>query len=194
MEGKRHIPYRNSKLTKLLKDSLGGHCQTAMIANVSPSSSSINETSNTLHWADRAKQIKARVGLSPMLADAFSPASVARCKPAQHLSRKGGQWRPTELCRTHLSPAPPASQENPVQFRSAPASLAGGLGGCESCEALQREVVELRRQLAQQQQQGGDALQQQQHYLRSEDKIRSLQAALQVGVLEVPWITCCRTC
>ena len=40
MEGKRHIPFRNSRLTQLLKDSLGGGCRTAMIANVSPSYSS----------------------------------------------------------------------------------------------------------------------------------------------------------
>ena len=52
-QGKRHIPYRNSKLTKLLKDSLGSDCRTSMIANVSPSSSALPETANTLHWADR---------------------------------------------------------------------------------------------------------------------------------------------
>ena len=56
--GKKHIPYRNSKLTQLLKDSLGGGCVTAMIANVSPSAFVFSETSNTLHWADRAKQIR----------------------------------------------------------------------------------------------------------------------------------------
>lgn len=55
---KRHIPFRNSRLTQLLKDSLGGGCLTAMIANVSPAYSSYGETSNTLHWADRAKEIK----------------------------------------------------------------------------------------------------------------------------------------
>ena len=56
--GKKHIPYRNSKLTQLLKDSLGGGCMTAMIANLSPSAFVFSETSNTLHWADRAKQIR----------------------------------------------------------------------------------------------------------------------------------------
>ncbi|KAH7285868.1 hypothetical protein KP509_33G049400 [Ceratopteris richardii] len=57
VEGKKHIPFRNSKLTQLLKDSLGGACQTAMIANVSPSNLSFGETQNTLYWADRAKEI-----------------------------------------------------------------------------------------------------------------------------------------
>ncbi|XP_020593274.1 kinesin-like protein KIN-8A isoform X2 [Phalaenopsis equestris] len=58
VEGKKHIPYRNSKLTQLLKDSLGGPCNTVMIANISPSHISFNETQNTLHWADRAKEIR----------------------------------------------------------------------------------------------------------------------------------------
>lgn len=61
VEGKKHIPYRNSKLTQLLKDSLGGACNTVMIANISPSNLSFGETQNTLHWADRAKQIRTKV-------------------------------------------------------------------------------------------------------------------------------------
>ncbi|KAJ7517879.1 hypothetical protein O6H91_21G044200 [Diphasiastrum complanatum] len=60
VEGKKHIPFRNSKLTQLLKDSLGGACQTAMIANISPSNICFGETQNTLHWADRAKEIRTK--------------------------------------------------------------------------------------------------------------------------------------
>ncbi|CAN6886214.1 unnamed protein product [Brassica oleracea] len=60
VEGKKHIPYRNSKLTQLLKDSLGGSCNTVMIANISPSNHSFGETQNTLHWADRAKEIRVK--------------------------------------------------------------------------------------------------------------------------------------
>lgn len=61
VEGKKHVPYRNSKLTQLLKDSLGGACNTVMIANISPSNLSFSETQNTLHWADRAKEIRTKV-------------------------------------------------------------------------------------------------------------------------------------
>ncbi|XP_010638742.1 kinesin-like protein KIF18A isoform X1 [Fukomys damarensis] len=60
-EGKKknqHVPYRNSKLTRLLKDSLGGNCQTIMIAAVSPSSLFYDDTYNTLKYANRAKDIK----------------------------------------------------------------------------------------------------------------------------------------
>lgn len=59
--GLKHVPYRDSKLTRLLKDSLGGNCQTVMIANVSPSSLTYEDTYNTLKYATRAKKIKANV-------------------------------------------------------------------------------------------------------------------------------------
>lgn len=53
-----HIPYRDSKLTRLLKDSLGGNCRTVMITNISPAFTAYEDTLNTLKYADRAKQIK----------------------------------------------------------------------------------------------------------------------------------------
>ena len=55
------VPYRDSKLTRLLKDSLGGNCRTVMIANVNPSEASFEETLNTLKYANRAKNIKTTV-------------------------------------------------------------------------------------------------------------------------------------
>ncbi|XP_074471706.1 kinesin-like protein KIF18A isoform X1 [Sebastes fasciatus] len=55
---KSFIPYRDSKLTRLLKDSLGGNCWTVMIANVSPSSKMYDDTHNTLKYANRTKEIK----------------------------------------------------------------------------------------------------------------------------------------
>jgi len=57
-DGSKYIPYRDSKLTRLLKDSIGGNCRTVMIANVSPSSETFEDTFNTLKYADRAKKIK----------------------------------------------------------------------------------------------------------------------------------------
>lgn len=55
---KGYVPFRNSKLTRLLKDSLSGNCRTVMIANVSPGVSSYEDTLNTLKYANRAKDIK----------------------------------------------------------------------------------------------------------------------------------------
>ena len=42
-----HVPYRDSKMTRLLKDSLGGNCRTVMLANISPSHRQFEETVNT---------------------------------------------------------------------------------------------------------------------------------------------------
>uniref|UniRef100_A0A0K0D2C6 Kinesin-like protein n=1 Tax=Angiostrongylus cantonensis TaxID=6313 RepID=A0A0K0D2C6_ANGCA len=56
-----HIPYRDSKLTRLLQDSLGGNSRTLMVACVSPSDSDFVETLNTLKYANRAKNIKNKV-------------------------------------------------------------------------------------------------------------------------------------
>ncbi|CAI4037183.1 hypothetical protein SMKI_02G0500 [Saccharomyces mikatae IFO 1815] len=53
-----HIPYRESKLTRLLQDSLGGMTKTCIIATVSPAKISMEETASTLEYATRAKSIK----------------------------------------------------------------------------------------------------------------------------------------
>ncbi|XP_017340528.1 kinesin-like protein KIF21A isoform X6 [Ictalurus punctatus] len=56
-----HVPYRDSKLTRLLQDSLGGNSQTVMIACTSPSDRDFMETLNTLKYANRARNIKNKV-------------------------------------------------------------------------------------------------------------------------------------
>lgn len=56
-----HVPYRDSKLTRLLKFSLGGNCKTVMIVCVSPLSYHYDETLNTLKYANRAKEIKTKL-------------------------------------------------------------------------------------------------------------------------------------
>ena len=59
----KHIPYRDSKLTRLLQNSLGGNCKTSMIAMISPYDGSYNESTSTLNFAKRAKgiRIKAKI-------------------------------------------------------------------------------------------------------------------------------------
>ena len=68
------VPYRNSILTFLLKDSLGGSSRTAMLATVSPSEASFNETNSTLRYVERAKFITAAPVVHESSAD---PAFVA---------------------------------------------------------------------------------------------------------------------
>ncbi|XP_055087933.1 kinesin-like protein kif7 [Periophthalmus magnuspinnatus] len=55
-----HIPYRDSKITRILKDSLGGNSKTLMIACISPSNSDFDESLNTLNYATRARNIQNR--------------------------------------------------------------------------------------------------------------------------------------
>ena len=57
-ENSAHIPYRDSKLTRLLQDSLGGNSRTIMIANIGPASVNYEDTIITLRYAYRAKNIK----------------------------------------------------------------------------------------------------------------------------------------
>ena len=59
-EKSKHVPYRASKLTRLLQDSLGGNSRTLMIACISPGDNNENETLSTLRYANRAKNIKNR--------------------------------------------------------------------------------------------------------------------------------------
>jgi kinesin family protein 6/9 len=54
----QHIPYRNSLLTTLLRDSLGGNCKTVMIATISADKSNIDETISTLRFAQRVRLIE----------------------------------------------------------------------------------------------------------------------------------------
>ncbi|KAK2747384.1 kinesin motor protein cin8 [Onygenales sp. PD_40] len=58
VDGSPHIPYRESKLTRLLQDSLGGRTKTCIIATVSPARSNLEETISTLDYAFRAKNIR----------------------------------------------------------------------------------------------------------------------------------------
>lgn len=60
-KGLAYVPYRNSKLTRILKDGLSGNSQTIMVATISPSRHQYHHTINTLKYADRAKEIRTHV-------------------------------------------------------------------------------------------------------------------------------------
>ena len=57
-KGKKHVPYRNSKLTRMLQDSLGGNTRTMFVVTVSPASVSTEETLSTLQFATRAMRVQ----------------------------------------------------------------------------------------------------------------------------------------
>lgn len=67
VERSSHIPYRESKLTRLLQDSLGGRTKTCIIATVSPAKSNLEETISTLDYAFRAKNIRNKPQVNQMI-------------------------------------------------------------------------------------------------------------------------------
>ena len=66
-----HIPYRDSTLTRMLQDSLGGNTKTLMISTIGPSEHNYNETMSTLRQASRAKKIKNQPKINENLKDAL---------------------------------------------------------------------------------------------------------------------------
>nr|CBN81634.1 Kinesin-like protein KIF19 [Dicentrarchus labrax] len=90
--GTKYVNYRDSKLTRLLKDSLGGNSRTVMIAHISPASMAFEESRNTLTYADRAKSIRTRVkknliNVSYHIAQYTNIISDLRCE-IQRLKKK----------------------------------------------------------------------------------------------------------
>jgi hypothetical protein len=73
---KVHVPYRDSKLTRLLRDSLGGNCCTVMVACVSPTQKNLDESINTLRYAERTRTITNAVKQNVFKA-AMTPAECA---------------------------------------------------------------------------------------------------------------------
>jgi kinesin family protein 18/19 len=74
----QYVPYRDSKLTRLLKDSLGGNCHTTMICNVHPTTGNTMDTSNTLRYAARASTIRQRVEKQVRTNPSSSPLLLLR--------------------------------------------------------------------------------------------------------------------
>lgn len=68
--GARYVNYRDSKLTRLLKEALSGNCKTVMISHVSPEIKHHDETKNTLVYADRANHITTRLQAPELLEEA----------------------------------------------------------------------------------------------------------------------------
>ncbi|XRA95978.1 kinesin-like protein [Pycnococcus provasolii] len=89
---KPHIPYRDSVMTHLLRESLGGNARTSLIATLSPSERDYHETLSTLQYASRAREVRTRARVNAERLDAAAAAVVAQeavvadAKRAQELS------------------------------------------------------------------------------------------------------------
>ncbi len=83
-----HVPYRDSKLTRLLQDSLGGNTKTVMIAAISPADYNYEETLSTLRYADRAKSIKNKPKINEDPKDALLREYEAEIKTLRDMLQK----------------------------------------------------------------------------------------------------------
>jgi len=103
-----HVPFRDSKLTRLLQDSLGGNCKTSFIATISPSMISYEETCSTLKFADRAKHVVGHAQLN----ECHDDKSLLR-----KLERENMALRNTiERMQSTPSKLPPALEVRPEEW------------------------------------------------------------------------------
>lgn len=80
-----HVPYRNHKLTMLMSDSLGGNAKTLMFVNCSPSDSNVDETQNSLQYAQRVRTIK------------NDPSKIEATKEQNRLKKLIDYWKAPDM-------------------------------------------------------------------------------------------------
>lgn len=92
--GEHRIPYRDSKLTRVLQDSMGGSCQTVMIATVSPSSTFYLESVHTLDYAIQSRRITNTTSINTVQAQQYitSTAKSVYAQPASQKAFKRNEW------------------------------------------------------------------------------------------------------
>ncbi|XP_052859823.1 chromosome-associated kinesin KIF4A-like [Anopheles cruzii] len=131
-----HVPYRDSKLTRMLQDSLGGNSYTLMIACVSPADYNLNETISTLRYADRVRKIKNKpiVNQDPHLVKIKQLEGVIQDLRVEILLLKGGEVgaefrvpkAPPAVRPSNVAGLPP---KRPFQRSSSSGNLLSAAGG-----------------------------------------------------------------
>lgn len=132
-----HVPYRDSKLTRLLQDSLGGNTRTRIIATLSPASNCVDETISTLRFADRAKRVMAfvRVNEHRPVDHALVQRLQAEVKYLRGLHRDMSENRPVN----------DESSDGTSRSSAITALAEAQLLGCQQeIEQLRRENIALR--------------------------------------------------
>ena len=132
-KGGTHVPYRDSALTWLLKESFGGNAKTVMVATLSPSHDNVEETLSTLRYADNAKQIKNKAVINE-----GASAKIIRELKEQIESLKSGEG----VAADHDAEADHAMEE---QLAEAQALLAESTLSLEA--KLERTRVEMENRL-----------------------------------------------
>eukprot|EP00055_Hartaetosiga_balthica_P007617 m.26433 g.26433 ORF g.26433 m.26433 type:complete len:1233 (+) comp5858_c0_seq1:355-4053(+) len=110
VDGKaKHIPYRDSKLTRLLQDSLGGNTKTLMVAALSPADNNYDETLSTLRYANRAKNIKNKAIINEDPKDALLRQYQEEILKLKELLMTQGSIDPSLLANLGANNTGPAS-------------------------------------------------------------------------------------
>lgn len=133
-----HIPYRDSKLTRLLQDSLGGNTRTVVIATISPSISAIEESISTLQFAERAKCVAVKIRANELVDDAILLAQAQReisklklqLKQARSQNSSGALTELEEQIR-HLTQENGAIKSENQKLRRSVASMRAALAAKE---------------------------------------------------------------
>ncbi|XP_006094069.1 kinesin-like protein KIF17 isoform X1 [Myotis lucifugus] len=110
----KHIPYRDSKLTRLLQDSLGGNTKTLMVACLSPADNNYDETLSTLRYANRAKNIKNKPHINEDPKDALLREYQEEIKKLKAiLAQQMGLSNLSALLSNQVLPKPVQTEEKP---------------------------------------------------------------------------------
>ncbi|KAK3528046.1 hypothetical protein QTP86_017089 [Hemibagrus guttatus] len=142
---KTHIPYRDSKLTRLLKDSLGGNCRTVMIANISPSSLSYEDTHNTLKYANRAKEIKSTLTSNVVSVDSHVGQYAVICeKQKAEITLLKQKLREYEERKAEAPVLNPISSQKRAEFKKMSESLHSAFA---ARLLLRKEQLDIEKQL-----------------------------------------------
>ncbi|MXQ93761.1 hypothetical protein E5288_WYG016875 [Bos mutus] len=111
----RHIPYRDSKLTRLLQDSLGGNTKTLMVACLSPADDNYDETLSTLRYANRAKNIRNKPRINEDPKDALLREYQEEIKKLKAiLAQQMGPGSLSALLNNQVPPSPVQIEEKPL--------------------------------------------------------------------------------
>lgn len=99
---RRHVSYRDSKLTRILKESLGGNSKTSLVACVSPSFDSFSETLSTLHFACKAKLVRNQIVRNSEVRRVLTSQRDSRERAPKTLRRpESGRGQPEDTCLSH---------------------------------------------------------------------------------------------
>eukprot|EP00672_Neobodo_designis_P008419 CAMPEP_0174879862 /NCGR_PEP_ID=MMETSP1114-20130205/83470_1 /TAXON_ID=312471 /ORGANISM="Neobodo designis, Strain CCAP 1951/1" /LENGTH=808 /DNA_ID=CAMNT_0016115257 /DNA_START=198 /DNA_END=2626 /DNA_ORIENTATION=- len=131
-QNKRHIPFRGSKLTSVLKDSFTGNSRTVMIGAVSPASGSCEHTLNTLRYADRVKELRKdrRERTNEAFLGSVPTETVETIGggPSTFAARRAAERKAAQTGRTTSQPPQPRGVDANARARQSPSSVPAAAG------------------------------------------------------------------